>query len=87
MNNQQLFNIVVLVCSGFGSWIIRTLFAQIKELQIANAKKDEQISNIQILIAGQYVRRDDLDKLINALFAKLDKIDEKLDTKVDKTKQ
>ena len=39
---------------------------------------------MQVLVAGAYVKRDEFEKTMTALFAKLDKILEKVDAKVDR---
>ena len=44
----------------------------------------EKVGNIEVLVAGQYVKREDFTQVTNQLFFKLDKILDKLDTKVDK---
>ena len=44
----------------------------------------EKVNQIEVLVAGQYVKRDDFDKLANAIFAKLDKISDKIDSKADR---
>ena len=36
-------------------------------------------------MAGNYVKRDELEKTLSAIFAKLEKISDKLDGKADKT--
>jgi len=40
---------------------------------------------IEVLVAGTYIKRDDFNDVIKVLFAKLDKIDEKLDAKADRS--
>ena len=44
----------------------------------------EKVASIEILIAGNYMSKQDFDKIAAAIFAKLDKIEDKLDKKVDK---
>ena len=44
----------------------------------------EKVSTIEVLIAGNYMSKVDFDKIAVAIFAKLDKIEDKLDRKVDK---
>ncbi len=43
-----------------------------------------KVQAIEVLVAGQYVKRDELEKLSQAIFSKLDKIMDKLDAKVDR---
>lgn len=44
----------------------------------------EKVQAIEVLVAGTYVKRDDMDKLASAIFTKLDRIENKLDNKADK---
>ena len=44
----------------------------------------EKVNTIEILIAGNYMSKQDFDKIAAAIFQKLDKIEDKLDRKVDK---
>ena len=44
----------------------------------------EKVNTIEILIAGTYISKQDFDKIAAAIFVKLDKIEDKLDKKVDK---
>ena len=55
-----------------------------KELKKTDKELADKVSAIEVLVAGQYVKRDDFDRLAQAIFVKLDKIMDKLDTKVDK---
>jgi len=55
-----------------------------KELKNVDSQLVEKVNQIEVLVAGQYVKRDDFDKVANALFVKLDKISDKLDSKADR---
>ena len=82
--DQTLFNIAVAVAGSLGGWWLKVLWDAVKDLQSADKELAEKVSSIEILVAGQYVKRDDFDRVANAIFAKLDKIMDKLDTKADK---
>jgi hypothetical protein len=43
-----------------------------------------KVQGIELLVAGNYVQKTDLEKITDALFKKLDIISEKLDRKADK---
>lgn len=81
---QNIFNIVVLFATATGGWVLKGLHDAISHLQIADTSLTEKVQSIEVLVAGNYVRRDDLDRSIAAIFTKLDRIETKLDTKVDK---
>ena len=82
--DQTFFNIAVAVAGSLGGWWLKVLWDAVKDLQSADKELAEKVSSIEILVAGQYVKRDDFDRVANAIFAKLDKIMDKLDTKADK---
>ena len=81
---QTLFNIAVGLVGALGGWILRTIWAEMKAMQATDSKLADKVSSIEILVDGQYVKPDDIQVLSNAIFAKLDRIEDKLDGKVDK---
>lgn len=67
----------------------------LKSLRETNTSLSEKVHHIELLVAGTYARKEDvekatvmyretLDNFTTAIFKKLDKIEEKLDQKVDK---
>jgi peptidoglycan hydrolase CwlO-like protein len=84
MDMQTSFNIAVGLVAFLGGWVLNNLKASIDNLQKADADLTVKVQSIEVLVAGQYVKRDDLDKTVSALFAKLDKIEAKIDGKADK---
>ena len=83
-NYQAVFNISVTLIGFLGGWVLNSLKSSIDALHKADADLTIKVQSVEVLVAGSYVKRDDLDKLSSALFAKLDKIEAKLDSKVDK---
>lgn len=67
-----------------GGWVLNSLRDDVKDLKTADVGLVKAVQHIEVLVAGSYVKRDDMDKLTTALFAKLDKIESKIDMKVDK---
>ena len=84
MDIQTSFNIAVGIIAFLGGWVLNSLRDSIQSLQKSDTELATKVQSIELLVAGSYVKRDDLDKLTVALFAKLDKIDAKLDGKADK---
>lgn len=84
MDNQSLINLLFGIVGFSGAWMLNSITTSIKALQKADEELADKVQHIEVLVAGSYVKRDDLDKLSSALFAKLDRIETKLDTKVDK---
>lgn len=81
---QILFNIVLGIAAFFGGFLLHAVWGDLQKLKDADVKLAEKVSSIETLVAGNYVTREEFSKHIDALFRKLDKIDEKLDRKVDK---
>ena len=81
---QMFFNIAITLIGFLGGWVLNSLKSSIEALQKADTSLTSKVQEIEVLVAGSYVKRDDLDKLSMALFAKLDKIESKLDGKADK---
>lgn len=86
MDTQSLINILFTIAGAMGGWILNNLKASIEALQKADATLADKVQHIEVLVAGTYVKRDDLDKLSSALFHKLDKMENKID-KLDESKQ
>ena len=73
--------------AGFGTligFLLNAVWQAVKDLQAADTKLTSKVSEIEILVAGDYLRRDDFTHTVEALFKKLDKIEDKLDKKADK---
>ena len=56
-----------------------------KELEKADKRLTSEVSDLKVLVAGQYVKQDAFDGTIAALFAKLDRMEDKLNHKIDKS--
>lgn len=77
MDFQNWFEALVAVLGLIGGWVLRTLWMDTKELT-------QKVQGIELLVAGQYVKKEEIKQLSDSLFKKLDRIEDKLDGKVDK---
>lgn len=84
MDAQTAINISFGLAGAFGGWVLKFLYDEMRALQAADSTIADKVQAIEVLVAGQYVTRDSLDRSLSALFAKLDRIEEKLDGKADK---
>ena len=82
---QLIFNIVAGIAGFFGSVVLRTQLTTIKDVQSNHTHLAQKLAEIEILVAGNYVKRSDLDQMVSAIFAKLDRMETKLDKKADKS--
>ena len=60
------------------------MWNSMNELRSADARLAEKVQAIEVLVAGNYVTKTDLNVLTEALFKKLDRIEQKVDGKVDR---
>lgn len=84
MDAQTVINTLLGLVAFFGGWMLKSVSESIQNLHKSDSELAAKVQSIEVLVAGQYVTRTELEKLGQALFAKLDKIDAKLDGKVDK---
>lgn len=82
--DQSIFNIAVGVAGALGGWWMKAMWEALKDLKGADDKLTKEVSDLKVLVAGDYVRREMFDRLSDAIFAKLDRIEMKLDSKADK---
>jgi len=84
MESQTIFDVVLGVTMLLGGWIMRMMWESLKELRTQDQELAEKVSQIEVLVAGEYVKRSELDRAIQRIFDKLDIIDAKLSSKADK---
>lgn len=63
---------------------MKAMFYSLKELKDQDTQLANKVQAIEILVAGQYFKRDEFERFSMAIFAKLDKIENKVDGKADK---
>lgn len=76
---------------GFGAligFLLNAVWQAVKDLQSADKMLADKVGAIEVLVAGAYLKREEFNDIFNdtikALFSKLDKIEDKLNGKVDK---
>lgn len=77
MDYQVAFNLAMCGVSGLGGWILKIIWDAQVELRASSVE-------LQRDIVETYARRDDFKDMIHALFAKLDRMEDKIDGKADK---
>lgn len=73
--------------AGFGAligFLLNAVWQAVKDLQSADKEIATKVGEIEVLVAGGYVKKNEFSDLSKALFAKLDKIEDKIDKKADK---
>jgi hypothetical protein len=84
MEFQDLFNTAMGALLLLGGWFLRIMWDSVSGLQAQDRELAEKVGKIEVLVAGEYVRKDDFDRVIERLFDKLDHIELKIDNKADK---
>lgn len=81
---QILFNVAVAAFGFLGGWMLHVIFDSIHSLRHSDAEMSGKVESLQVLLAGSYVTNERMDKMADAIFRKLDRIESKLDGKADK---
>jgi len=84
MGWQEAFNTLVGVGLVVLGWLLKNMTDAIKDLRIKDDTLADKVSSLDTKMAGEFVHKDDLQRLSDAIFKKLDRIEEKLDRKVDR---
>lgn len=82
--DQTIINWILGIFGSIVGFVVRALWQGLKDLRAADKELVDKVHIIDKLVAGDYVKRDKLDSSIAAICLKLDRIESKLDRKVDK---
>jgi hypothetical protein len=77
MDYQDLLNIILGVALSVGGWFVRQMWDAVQ-----NLKSD--IQRIEVELPTNYVRKSDLDARLDKIDESLEKIFDRLNTKMDK---
>jgi len=81
---QFFFNLATAVAGVTFGWILNTIWGSLKDLQAADKALVDKVASIEVLVAGRYVTRDEFNTSLNAIFTKLDRIQDLISQKADK---
>jgi len=81
---QTIYNWAFGLLNLVFGFFLKAIWDSYKELKVTDMTLAEKVNGIEILVAGNYVKKDDFDRFTDAIFTKLDKISDKLDNKADK---
>lgn len=84
MIDQVFINWGVAVIGSLLGFFLRATWQAVKDLQIADKELASKVASIEVLVAGDYVKKSDFYSMSTGIFAKLDRIEDKLDKKADK---
>ena len=81
---QIFFDVAVAVIGAMGGWILNTVWVAVKELQKADKELAEKVGEIEVLVAGRYMTRDEFNNTLSQVFGKLDTIRDMIAKKADR---
>lgn len=82
--NQELVNMLIGIAGFLGATILTVIWNNLRDLKRADEKLAASVSELKVMVSGGYATRMELDNAVTALFAKLDRIEDKLDKKADR---
>lgn len=84
VTEQEMINWAVGAIGTMMGVFLTKIWGAIVSLQNTDTEMAKELSEIKVLVAGSYVTREENFRLHTMLLTKLEAIDQKLDTKVDK---
>ena len=81
---QVIFNILVTICGLLGGYVLKSIQATLANMIREQRDLANKLQAIEVLVAGEYVRKDEFTRVADALFARFDRIETKLDNKEDR---
>ena len=86
MNNeyQVFFDVAVGMIGVLGGWVLNTVWGAVKDLQEADKELAEKVGQIEVLVAGRYVTREEFNTTLSQVFIKLDTIRDIVSQKADR---
>ena len=84
MEDQNIINLLGGFISAIIGWLLKTLWQAVGDLQKSDVELADKVNRIEVLVAGEYVKRDEFQGALDRLFIKLEQIESKIDRKADK---
>ena len=84
MLSKGMFEIITVIAIPLAGWLFKIVWGEVNKLRETQSILNNQIHEIKNLVAGDYVRREDLEGKIDNIFKKLEKIDDKVNAHVDR---
>ena len=82
--DQGLFNIVVGVVNLLLGWLLKVIWDSVRDLRSADTALAAKVNSIEVLVAGEYLKKDEFVESMREVKEMLSKIFDKLDGKADK---
>jgi hypothetical protein len=83
METQDTINILFALSGALGGWVLNNVRDAVNELRAKDADLGDKVQQIELVVAGTCVRRDEMKSFLDAIYQKLDKIETTLYRKYD----
>lgn len=83
-DGQSIWSGVLSIATLVIGWVLSGVRDNLAEQRRKNETIAEKVHTLEVLVAGDYVKKSDLDTDIRRIFEKLDHIEAKLDQKVNR---
>lgn len=85
MDSQFILNVLFGLISFLAGWIINVLWAALKDLQQADKELSDKVAQIEVLVAGDYIKKSDFERFSDAVWTELMKNSTKRKIRNEKT--
>jgi hypothetical protein len=75
MDYQPLFNMVLGVGSVMGTWIFKLMWSTLDNLKVENAALKTKVNSIELDMARNYTRKDEVDSAFSRIMEKVSRIE------------
>lgn len=80
---QTAFNVLLGAFSALVGWLLNSLSQSMRDLSRADSELVSKVQQIELLVAGTYVKRAEFETKVDAMFNKLESIEEKIDRRLE----
>jgi len=60
MDAQQMINVLLGLVAFFGGWVMHSFKSQIRDNSEAISKTTDRLTEVELLVAGKYITRDEM---------------------------
>jgi hypothetical protein len=57
--DQGMINTIITLAGGIFGWLLKTLWDSVRMLEKADDMINEKVNRVEVLVAGEYVRREE----------------------------
>ena len=77
--DQSIINFIFGALMMLMGGVVKAVWDGIKELQRADKELTDKVSSVELLVAGDYAKKDYVENKIDAIFVKLDRLGDKME--------